>query len=52
MKVKYFAPALAALALLALGACNQEKDNKDNTPLGEGLEKAAALKSNQKEKNW
>lgn len=45
MKVKYFAPALAALALLALGACNQEKD-KDNTSLGEGLEKAAALKDN------
>ena len=45
MKVKYFAPALAALALLAIGACNQEKENKDNN-LGEGLEKAAALKDN------
>lgn len=49
MKTKFHALALAipaALALLSLGACNQEKDNKDNTPIGEGLEKAAALKDN------
>ena len=47
MKVKYFA---IAMALLALGACNSENENgnekKDNVTTGEALEKAASLKEN------